>query len=93
MSAAGGGRAPLSETTRNDLLRAIQAGVPFVPRPFAALGGSLGLGEDEILACLRDLRKQGILRTTMINQIIAVGCLMGVSPRLLARLYRDHPNS
>ena len=55
--------------------------------------GRIRIVPAQVITSARRWRKQGILRTTMINQIIAVGCLMGVSPRLLARLYRDHPNS
>jgi uncharacterized protein len=36
----------------------------------------------------RRWKRMGILRTTLTNQLIAVNCLIGVTPRLLAFLYR-----
>jgi rSAM/selenodomain-associated transferase 2/rSAM/selenodomain-associated transferase 1 len=55
--------------------------------------GNIRIVPAQVITSARRWRKQGILRTTMINQIIAVGCLTGVPPRFLARLYRDPPNS
>jgi rSAM/selenodomain-associated transferase 2/rSAM/selenodomain-associated transferase 1 len=37
----------------------------------------------------RRWRALGLLRTTLINQIILVGCYLGVSPRTLKALYRN----
>lgn len=51
--------------------------------------GRIRIAPAQVITSARRWRKLGILRTTMINQLIAVGCLMGVSPRLLASLYRD----
>jgi DNA-binding Lrp family transcriptional regulator len=72
---------PLSESRRNALLRAIQAGVPFTARPFAALGEALDLAEAEVLAGLRDLKEQKILR-----EISAVleGSVLGYDSALVA---------
>jgi len=36
----------------------------------------------------RRWQTRGLLRTTLINQIIVAGCCLGISPRVLARLYR-----
>jgi DNA-binding Lrp family transcriptional regulator len=73
--------APLAESTRNALLRAIQAGVPFTARPFAALGEALEQGEADVLAGLRDLKEQKILR-----EISAVleGSVLGYDSALVA---------
>jgi len=50
--------------------------------------GRIRIAPAQVITSARRWRKLGILRTTMINQLIAVGCLMGVSLRLLASLYR-----
>ena len=75
------GAARLSESSRNALLRAIQAGVPFARRPFAALGEALELSEAGVLTGLRDLREQRILR-----EISAVleGSALGYDSALVA---------
>jgi DNA-binding Lrp family transcriptional regulator len=52
----------LSTEARNELLRAIQAGVPFAEAPFAALARDLDLGEAEVLTELRGLDEDGLLR-------------------------------
>ena len=36
----------------------------------------------------RRWQTRGLLRTTLINQVIVAGCWLGISPRVLARLYR-----
>jgi DNA-binding Lrp family transcriptional regulator len=43
------------------LLAAIAEGLPLVPRPYAALGTELGLGENEVLARLRALLAGGVI--------------------------------
>ncbi|MEJ5231889.1 MAG: hypothetical protein WHV64_06790 [Geminicoccaceae bacterium] len=43
------------------LLGALEEGLPLVPRPFAALGVRLGLGEAEVLARLAALRAAGVI--------------------------------
>jgi len=64
-----------------ELIRAVQAGVPFAERPFAELGAALGLAEDAVLAALRELREQKILR-----EISAVleGSALGYDSALVA---------
>jgi len=44
------------------LLDRVQAGVPLVPRPFAALGALLGVAEADVLARLRRLAAAHVLR-------------------------------
>lgn len=44
------------------LLDLLQESVPLVPRPFAALGRELGLGEDEVLSRTQRLKEAGIIR-------------------------------
>mgnify|MGYP000457009255 CR=1 FL=1 len=43
------------------LLAALEAGLPLVPRPFAALGERLGLAEHEVLSRLAALRAAGVI--------------------------------
>jgi siroheme decarboxylase len=70
-----------SASLRNDLIRAVQAGVPFDPRPFARLGEAIGASEAEVLAGLRSLTDEKILR-----EISAVleGSLLGYDSALVA---------
>jgi DNA-binding Lrp family transcriptional regulator len=44
------------------LLERMQAEVPFVPRPFAALGEGLGLDEGDVLARVRRLKEADVIR-------------------------------
>lgn len=44
------------------LLDCVQAGLPLVERPFAAVGEALGLGESEVLERLGRLRDEGVVR-------------------------------
>ena len=70
-----------SERDCNALMRALQAGVAFEERPFAQLGEPLGLGEEAVLAQLRDWSQSGILR-----EISAVleGSALGYDSALVA---------
>lgn len=43
------------------LLAAVAEGLPLVPRPFAAIGDTLGLAESEVLAGLRRLAATGVI--------------------------------
>jgi DNA-binding Lrp family transcriptional regulator len=43
------------------LLAALEAGLPLVPRPFAALGERVGLAEHEVLSRLAALRGAGVI--------------------------------
>jgi DNA-binding Lrp family transcriptional regulator len=44
------------------LIAAIQDGLPLVPRPYAAIGDALGMGEAEVIAGLRRLIEGGVIR-------------------------------
>jgi DNA-binding Lrp family transcriptional regulator len=44
------------------LIAAIQDGLPLVPRPYAAIGDALGMGEAEVIARLRRLIEGGVIR-------------------------------
>jgi DNA-binding Lrp family transcriptional regulator len=48
--------------TRNKLLAEISRAVPLTARPFHALGEQLDLGEEEIIAEVRDARREGLIR-------------------------------
>ncbi len=50
------------ETEDRKLLTLVQKEFPLVPRPYALLGESLGLSEEEVLARLVRLTREGILR-------------------------------
>ncbi len=66
---------------RTRLIRGVQAGVPFVPRPFKELGEALGIGESAVLGGLRELKEEGVLR-----EISAVleGSALGYDSALVA---------
>ncbi len=66
---------------RTRVIRAVQAGVPFVSRPFAELGLALELDEAAVLAELRALSEEGVLR-----EISAVleGSALGYDSALVA---------
>jgi DNA-binding Lrp family transcriptional regulator len=51
----------ISELDR-DLLEALSAGLSLDPRPYARLGESLGLTEDEVIVSLRRLISAGIIK-------------------------------
>ncbi len=51
-----------SDTLLADVLEEIQARFPLQPRPYAAVGATLGVGEEEVLACVAGARDAGILR-------------------------------
>lgn len=44
------------------ILRAVQSKLPIAENPWAALGDSLGLNEDQVIARLKDLKERGIIR-------------------------------
>jgi siroheme decarboxylase len=44
------------------LVRALQAGLPLVPRPYAEIARSVGLGESEVLERLREMLADGRIR-------------------------------
>lgn len=52
----------LSKLSEVALIGAIQCGLSLVSRPFAELGASIGLAEDEVIAGLTQLVEQGIIK-------------------------------
>ncbi len=69
----------LTPEDRKALIRAVQAGVPFEPRPFAAIAADLGATEAAVIEELRALAREEILR-----EISAVleGSLLGYESAL-----------
>jgi DNA-binding Lrp family transcriptional regulator len=63
----------ISEGERKALIRSIQAGVPFVERPFEQLGGELGLSGSQVLAELGRMSDEGVLRE--ISAVLEGGAL------------------
>lgn len=55
--------------------------------------GRIQIAPAEAITSARRWRRLGLLRTTLINQIIVAGCYLGISPRVLAYLYKipDEP--
>ena len=51
----------LDETDRR-IIRATQAGLPLVPRPYHAIADQLGLTADEVMARIEDLLDFGVIR-------------------------------
>lgn len=45
-----------------ELIRAIQDGLPLVPRPYAVLGESIGMGEREVMDRLQALQAAGAIK-------------------------------
>jgi len=66
---------------RKELIRSIQRGVPLEPRPFASIAQGLGSTEEAVIECLRELKREEILR-----EISAVleGSLLGYRSALAA---------
>ncbi|MEB3339742.1 TIGR04283 family arsenosugar biosynthesis glycosyltransferase [Okeania sp.] len=52
--------------------------------------GRIEIVSKAVLTSDRRWQKLGILKTTLINQIVIIGYLLGVSPKRLAKLYRSH---
>ena len=52
------------ELTERDrrLIAAIEEGLPLAPRPYAAIGDRLGMGEAEVIAALRRLIEGGVIK-------------------------------
>ena len=51
--------------------------------------GRVGIAEAEAVTSARRWQRMGIVRTTVINQLILAGVAMGVSPHTLSRIYRQ----
>ncbi len=50
------------DDTDRRILNRIQSDFPITESPFAAIGGELGLSEDDVIARVRRLKKNGIIR-------------------------------
>jgi rSAM/selenodomain-associated transferase 2 len=50
--------------------------------------GRIRIAKGHVVTSARRWRKVGLLRTTILNQIIVAGCLLGVSPEKLVPFYR-----
>ncbi len=62
------------DATDRRLLDGFQRDLPLVPRPFAAMGGALGLGEDAVLSRLARLADAGaIARVGAVRRANAIG--------------------
>jgi rSAM/selenodomain-associated transferase 2/rSAM/selenodomain-associated transferase 1 len=51
--------------------------------------GRIQIAPAQAITSARRWRRFGILRTTLINQVIVAGCYLGISPRVLASLYKS----
>lgn len=54
--------------------------------------GRIGLAEVPVTVSARRWQRRGVVRTTLLNQIIVAAWRMGVSPDRLARWYRQNPS-
>src|ERR1035437_4669419 len=70
------------------LLGRLQIAVPFSRRPFADLGTQLGLGEDDVLARLKRLKNEKIIR--QISAIFDTRSLGYASSLVAARVNPEH---
>lgn len=52
----------LADPLQRALVEAIEAGLPLVPEPFAAIGARVGLDEAEVIRRIRDLLDQGVIK-------------------------------
>ena len=50
------------DATDRKILTATQGGLPLVPRPFAVVGGWIGLDEDEVIARVTAMQARGVIR-------------------------------
>jgi rSAM/selenodomain-associated transferase 2/rSAM/selenodomain-associated transferase 1 len=50
--------------------------------------GRVGIAPADAITSARRWKEVGLLRTTLINQVILAGFALGISPKTLARLYR-----
>ena len=49
------------DATDRAILNALQDGFPLAPHPFAEAGKALGIGEEELIARIRNLREEGAI--------------------------------
>ena len=50
--------------------------------------GRIGIAPVHAVTSGRRWQTRGLLRTTLLNQVIVAGCCLGISPRVLSRLYQ-----
>jgi len=55
--------------------------------------GRVRIAPADIVTSARRWKAVGVTRTFLINQLIAVGCYLGVSPGTLAKLYKSPPGN
>lgn len=55
---------------------------------YLSKGGRVAIAPAEAVTSGRCWKRSGVFRTTLINQIILLGCLLGIRPRTLAPLHR-----
>jgi len=56
------GTPPPFDALDRALMHATQAGLPLVPEPYVAIGQTLGITGDEVMARLQAMRERGVLR-------------------------------
>jgi DNA-binding Lrp family transcriptional regulator len=76
----------LTEERQNDVIRAIQHGVPFTQRPFAEIAEAVGLPEAQVLELLNKWSAQGVLREI---SAILEGSNLGYESALVAGTVSD----
>lgn len=52
----------LEDAGRRALIAAIQGGLPLVARPYAAIGERIGMSEQAVIAGIRELQEQGLIK-------------------------------
>jgi DNA-binding Lrp family transcriptional regulator len=52
----------LSDPRQRALIEVIQNGLPLVPRPYALVGGQVGMSEREVIRSLETLLEQGVIK-------------------------------
>jgi len=62
MNGASTGRAPAVDELDRRLLNLVQSDLPLMAEPYRALADALGVGEEEVIARLRSLCGQGVIR-------------------------------
>jgi len=76
----------ISDAQENEVIRAVQNGVPFEPRPFDALGRGVGVPEAQVLELLRKWHEHGTLREI---SAILEGSALGHESALVAGVVPD----
>ncbi len=53
---------PGEENSAEDLIEALQHGLPLVSRPFEAIGNRMGIGEEQVIAELQQMIESGVIK-------------------------------